>query len=220
VKLLNGCTLDVLQCDGGSSLNDLERVSKRRGGCHSHARSKLVDALKSGDARAIPLLLVCTQLFAIEAQSKAAKEDFNARLARRVTQSRPLIAKLWSSVDALRPKVEPRSPLGRALTYLTRQRARRELFLTDGRVAMTNNAVERELRTHVLNRKTWLFCGNEENAKRIAAGFTIVRTCKLLGVDPRAYLRFVVRRLLAGERDPTVLWPEYFAALQAKQKAA
>jgi hypothetical protein len=85
---------------------------------------------------------------------------------------------------------------------------------------MTNNAVERELRTHVLNRKTWLFCGSEQSAKRMAAALTIVRTCKLHGVDPRAYLRFVVRRLLAGERDPTVLWPENFTAQQARQNTA
>jgi hypothetical protein len=220
VQLLNGGTLDVLQCDGASTLNDLAKVSKHRGGCHSHARCKVVDALKSGDARAIPLLVTYTQLFAIEAQSKAEGDDHDARLARRVVQSRPLITKLWAQVDELRPNVEPRSCLGKALTYLTRQRRRLELFLTDGRIAMTNNAVERELRTHVLNRKTWLFCGSEANARRIAAALTIVRTCKLLGIDARAFLRFVIRRILAGERDPSALWPETFAAQQARQRAA
>lgn len=54
----------------------------------------------------------------------------------------------------------------------------------------------------------------------MAAALTIVRTCKLHGVDPRAYLRFVIRRILAGERDATALWPENFAAQQAKLKAA
>lgn len=220
VKLLNGCSLDVLQCDGASTLNDIAKVANHRGGCHSHARSKLVEALNSGDSRAIPALLLYARLFAIEAESKASREDFDARLARRIVQSRPLIQELWTWVDEMRPQIEPRTPLGKALTYLTRQRARLELFLSDGRVAMTNNAVERELRTHVLNRKTWLFCGSEQSAKRMAAALTIVRTCKLHGIDARAYLRFVVRRILAGERDASSLWPENFAALQAKLKAA
>jgi len=220
VKLLKGCTLEVLQCDGASTLNAIESVSKHRGGCHSHARSKLVEALNTGDSRAIEPLSLYTRLFAIEAESKALREDFDARLARRLVRSRPLVKELWSWVDAMRPKVEPRSPLGKALTYLTRQRPRLELFLSDGRLAMTNNAVERELRTHVLNRKTWLFCGSEQSARRTAAGLSIVRTCRLLGIEPRAYLRFVVRRILAGERDPTVLWPENFATKTAATTTA
>jgi transposase len=167
----------------------------------------------SGDA-------LYTRLFAIEAESKALREDFDARLARRLVRSRPLVKELWSWVDAMRPKVEPRTPLGKALTYLTRQRPRLEIFLADGRLAMTNNAVERELRTHVLNRKTWLFCGSEQSARRTAAGLSIVRTCRLLGVEPRASLRFVVRRILAGERDPTVLWPENFAVMVAETTTA
>jgi hypothetical protein len=137
-----------------------------------------------------------------------------------VAKSVSLVDELWSWVDDLRPNVEPRSKLGVALTYLVNQRATLEVFLSDGRVAMTNNAVERELRTYVLDRKSWLFCGNKENAERTAAALTIVRTCRLLGVDVRAYLRFVVRRILAGERDQSSLWPENFASQQAKLKAA
>jgi transposase len=219
-ELLNGCTLDVLQCDGSATLNTAERHAKARAGCHSHARSKLVDVLKSGDARALSAVLLYAELFAIEAESKALKESHDERLHRRMAQSRPLLNMLWAWADGLRPSVEPSSPLGRALTYLTNQRDTLELFLRDGRVAMTNNAVERELRTYVLDRKTWLFSGNELNAKRAAAALTIVRTCRLLGVDARAYLRTVVRRLLAGEKDAATLWPENFRAEQAGSIAA
>jgi transposase len=218
-ELLKGCTLGVLQCDGSATLNKIEAVSEERAGCHSHARCKFVEALKSGDARAIPALLKYTELFAVEAESKALRESHDERLLRRITQSRKLITELWDWVDELRPNVEPRSKLGQALTYMVNQRATLEIFLSDGRVAMTNNAVERELRTYVLDRKTWMFCGNKENAERTAAGLTIVRTCRLLGVDPRAYLKVVVRRLLAGEKDPAKLWPENFAAEYAATKA-
>ncbi len=140
MKLLNDCALDVLQCDGASTLNDIAKVAKHRGGCHSHARSKLVEALNRGDSRAIPALLLYTRLFAIEAESKASGEDFDARLARRIVRSRPLIQELWAWVNEMRPRIEPRSPLGESLTYLTRQRVTLEEFLADGRVAMTNNA--------------------------------------------------------------------------------
>ncbi|MDP3275084.1 MAG: transposase [Deltaproteobacteria bacterium] len=210
----------MLQCDGSATLNDAARVSRHRAGCHAHGRSKLVDALKSGDARAIKPLLIYTQLLAIEAESKALRESHNERLARRILQSSALIAALWKWVDETRPCVEPRSTLGTALTYLSNQRERLELFLQNGSIAMTNNAVERELRTHVLNRKTWMFCGNEENARRTAAALTVIRTCRLLGVDVRAYLRTMLARLLGGERDGSKLWPENFVSAPAEQTAA
>jgi hypothetical protein len=61
-KLLNemqhGCTLEVLQCDGASTLNDVEKIASRRAGCHAHGRMYLVDALKTGDARAIAPLMM------------------------------------------------------------------------------------------------------------------------------------------------------------------
>ena len=218
--LLKGCTLNVLQCDGASTLNDAERVSQKRAGCHSHARSKLVDALKGNDARALAPLLIYMQLFAIEAEAKALRESHSDRLARRVLQSRPLLLQLWSWVDTQRADVEPRSKLGIALTYLSNQRGRLGLFLQDGSIAMTNNAVERELRTHVLNRKTWMFCGNEENARRTAAALSVIRTCRLLGIDVRAYLRTVIPKLLGGEKDGLKLWPENFVSTLGSQKAA
>jgi hypothetical protein len=142
-ELLQGCTLGVLQCDGSATLNKIAAVSEERAGCHSHARCKFVEALKSGDARAIPALLKYTELFAAEAESKALRESHDERLLRRITQSRKLITELWDRVDELRPNVEPRSKLGQALTYMVNQRATLEIFLSDGRVAMTNNAVER-----------------------------------------------------------------------------
>ena len=204
--LLKGHSLQVLQCDGSPAINEVQRVSVVRAGCHSHARSKLVDALKTGDHRAAAGLSLYADLFAVEAESRRLREQHPERLQRRAIHSGPLIARLWAWVDAMRPQVEPRSPLGAALTYMTRQRATLEVFLKDGRVAMKNNAVERELRTYVLDRKTWLFCGHAKNAERIAAALTIVRTCKLHGIDSRAYLRVILRRILAGERDMTKLW--------------
>ena len=73
-----------------------------------------------------------------------------------------------------------------------------------------NNEVERDLRTWVLDRKTWLFCGNEGSAKRAAAALTVLATCSKFGIDPRRYLRDVVRALLDGEKDLSKLLPENY----------
>jgi transposase len=208
--LLKGCTLEVLQCDGSATINVLHKHASDRAGCHSHARRGFVEAFRLGDTMALPAIILWAQLFAIEANSLALRETHEARLARRQVESRPIVKKLWAWIDKQRERTPPRSKLGQALGYATNQRKTLEVFLQDGRVSMTTNAIERELRTYVLDRKTWLFNGNELSAKRTAAALSIIRTCRLRKLNVRAYLRWVTRRLLAGEKDPSVLWPENF----------
>jgi transposase len=88
---------------------------------------------------------------------------------------------------------------------------------------MTNNEVEGDIRTWVLDRKTWLFVGHDESAHRGANALTLITTCKKFGINPRAYLRDTLATILAGEKDLTALLPETYAAAHAqadRKKAA
>jgi hypothetical protein len=76
---------------------------------------------------------------------------------------------------------------------------------------LTNNDVERGLRTWVLDRKTWMFCGHERSARRAADALTIITTCKNLGIDSRCYMRDTLRRILAGEKNLDALLPENYS---------
>jgi len=60
--------------------------------------------------------------------------------------------------------------------------------------------------------ETWFFVGHDDNARRNADALTLLTTCHKMGIDPRAYLRDTLRRLLAGEKDLSVLLPESYAA--------
>jgi hypothetical protein len=42
-------------------------------------------------------------------------------------------------------------------------------FLEDGRICLSNNAAERELRGIALGRKCWLFAGSDRGGERAAA---------------------------------------------------
>lgn len=208
--LLAGCSLDVLICDGSPTLNVAEKKARVRCGCHAHARSKLVAALRAGDTRAVPALTMYAELFAIDAKSKQEADTPEQRALRRFGESARVMQRLRAWVDARLGDVEPRSTLGKAVGYLARQWNRLLVFLRDPRVELTNNAVERELRTWVLSRKTWMFCGHEDSAKRAAAALTLVMTCRRLGIDVRRYLRDTLRKILAGEKDASSLWPENY----------
>jgi transposase len=209
--LADGAAFEAMMSDGSPTHNVLERGPGRvRAGCHSHARAKLAAAVRAGDPRAVEGLRLYAPLFVIEAQSKAARETAAGRRTRRRAQSRAHWDALGAWVEARLGDVEPKSPLGKAVRYMHRQWPRLSRFLEDGRIDLTNNEVERDLRTWVLDRKTWLFCGHEQSAGRAAAAMTVIVTCAKFGIDPRRYVRDVIRALLAGEKDLSKLLPENY----------
>ena len=68
-------------------------------------------------------------------------------------------------------------------------------FLNDGRLCLSNNAAERELRAGAVGRKTWTFAGSDEGGRRAAAIYTLIATAKLNDVDPQAWLADMLARL-------------------------
>ncbi len=56
------------------------------------------------------------------------------------------------------------------------------------------------------------FLGHDDNVRRNADALTLLTTCHNMGIDPRAYLRDTLRRLLAGERHLAALLPENYLA--------
>jgi transposase len=207
---LEGYRLTSAMCDGSPTNNCVERAGAKRGGCHAHARRGLVGALRSGDHRAVEGLRVYAKLFHVDAESKRAGESLGQRLARRKRDSAPLIAELKTWVENALGEVEPKSNLGKALRYIQRQWSRLTRFLEDPLMELTNNEVERDLRTWVLDRKTWLFCGHDASARRAADALTIITTCKKFGHDPRCYIRDTLKRILDGEKDLNALLPENY----------
>jgi hypothetical protein len=205
-------------CDGSPTNNCVEKEAKgRRGGCNAHGRRGLVEALRRGDARALPGLELYAKIFHVDAESKRAGETLEQRFERRMRESAPIVRELRAWVDLRRSDVEPRSVLGKAVGYLHRQWHRLTAFLGDPQMELTNNEVESGLRTWVLDRKVWLFVGHETSARRAADALTILTTCKKMGINPRAYLRDTLAKILSGEKCLEALLPEHYAAARSER---
>lgn len=210
-ELLRGYELVRVMCDGSATNNVAQSPGALRAGCNAHSRRKLIQALREGDARAVPGIEIYAAIFHVDSKSVLAREDPIGRFSRRLLESTPLVEKLRLWMETQLDQVEPKSTLGKALNYMKRQWQRITEFLRDPLIDLTNNEVERDLRAWVLDRKTWLFCGSEESARRAAAALTLITTCRKLGIDPKRYLKDALRKLLAGEKDLTALLPETFA---------
>ena len=68
-------------------------------------------------------------------------------------------------------------------------------YASDGRIEIDNNAAERALRAVALGRKNFLFAGSDAGGERAAAIYSLIGSAKLNGLDPEAYLRFVIERI-------------------------
>lgn len=79
-----------------------------------------------------------------------------------------------------------------------------ELFLTDGRIELGNNAVERTIRPIALNRKNALFAGHDAGAENWAVIASLIETCKLNGVDPHAWLAVTLRAIVADHKQSRI----------------
>lgn len=93
-------------------------------------------------------------------------------------------------------------------------------FLSDGRICLTNNAAERELRGIALGRKAWLFAGSDRGGERAAVMYTLIQTAKLNDIDPYAWLADVLARINDHNiRNLDQLLPWNWKAAAAKRAA-
>jgi transposase len=60
---------------------------------------------------------------------------------------------------------------------------------------LSNTAAERAIRGIAHGRQNWTFAGSDRGGQRAAAVYTLIKTCKQNGIEPRAWLADVLSRL-------------------------
>ena len=71
----------------------------------------------------------------------------------------------------------------------------------------------------VIGRKNYLFCGNDDAVQRAAVVYSLPATCKVFGVDERAWIEDILRRMPEyelGKKDFAEVFPDNWAAARAK----
>lgn len=197
-RFLAGNNKRIVQSDGTSVLNCIEKAGGLRPGCWSHGRRGFVLAARAGDTLALKMVQLIAPLFKIERESKHAGENAEQRRERRQLHSAPVVEQIRGLLDEQRALIPPKTALGKALGYLYRQWKRLILFLNDGNIELTNNRRERELRKLVQGRKNWMFTWKDIGGERTAAILTILATCVSFELNPRAYLHVVTKHILDG----------------------
>lgn len=216
-------TRGILVADGYSGYNVIEGPESRiRAGCMAHMRRKFVEATATDPERAGAVVSIVACLYLVESAAKGTSPHDRAhRKDLRDSTSRELMEYLRATLDEIKPQVRPKSPIGRAVSYAIKQWPRLCVFLEDPDVPIDNNEAERQLRRPVLGRKTSLFVGNHDCGQRYAINYSLVLTCRKVGINPTEYLDWLLKVIddYSSQRIHELL-PHNYLATRARLEAA
>jgi transposase len=185
----------TLQADGYAGYEALYKGGRvKEAACMAHVRRpfyELYEAHKSAVAK--ETLERIAALYAIEEEIRGRSAEERREV--RNTRSRPLLESLKQWFDETLAKLSTKSDTTKAIRYAQGCWGALMRFCDDGHLEIDNNAAERSLRTVVLGRKNYLFCGSDTGGERAAAIYGLIGTAKLNGLNPEAYLREVLSRI-------------------------
>ena len=203
----------VLQVDGYTAYHRLARPEGANEGvqlaaCWSHVRRKFYE-LHVSDASIVAgqTLEQMAALWALEdsVRGKAAMTHMKARQE----TSAAVVSTLFKLWEKELPKLSRKSKLAEAIRDALTRRASLERFLSDGRVELDSNTVERAIRPQTITRKNSLFAGSDGGGRTWAAIASLLATAKMNNVGPHAWLTQTLERIANGwpNREIEALMP-------------
>ncbi len=189
----------IMQADAYSGYNGLYAEGRKPGpiveaACWAHGRRKFFEL---ADLQKAPIAIEAVrridELFAIEREINGRSTSYRHEV--RQARSRPLVEALEEWLRTERRKLSSKSPIAKAIDYSLKRWRAFTRFLDDGRICLSNNAAERAVRGIAVGRRNWTFCGSNSGGQRAAAIYTLIETCKLNDVDPRAWLADILARI-------------------------
>lgn len=201
----------ILQSDGYGGYNQQRaRQDIIKVGCWDHTRRYFTDVIKASggnkSGKAGGMLKLISKLYKIEEKIKnyspKARRDYRQKEARTVLEH---IKSYANKIHA-----PPRSLLGKAVHYLKSQWTELVRYVDYGEAELSNCWAENHIRPFAVGRRNWLFLGNAVSGQRAALLYSLIQSCFLNNIDPRAYLTYVLNQahtMRKGEIDPATLLP-------------
>ena len=209
-ELLGGYT-GVVQTDGYEAYDQFEKTDGiTLASCWAHVRRKFTDSLEENRRLATEAINMIKLLYKVEEEARVAGLTPDQTAWKRKKESYPVILAFEKWLENNYDTVLPQSNIGRAIAYSYALIDRLSVYVTDGNIAIDNNAIERQVKPLAIGRKNWLFCGNDASAYRAAIVYSLLASCTAVGVDQRAWLEDVLNKIPAyrsSGRDPTGLLP-------------
>ena len=160
--------------------------------CWAHARRKFHEA-RNESPLAAQTLLEIQGLYKIEADLR--ENPALDRRAIRQGKSVPVLQRIGLQLQAEYTAHLPKSQTGKAISYTLKLWNKLLVYTEHAHVEIDNNLVENAIRPTAIGKKNWLFFGSAEAGRTSAIHYTLLETCRKLGLNPEEYLRDILPRL-------------------------
>lgn len=190
-----------IQSDGYSAYEKLirERSGVRLVNCMAHIRRKFVQSDKSCPRESLWYVRRMGKLYLIERELREEGASVEKRAEVRTSRSLPIYEEIKEKLDEdlkiCRAKYSPGHGFRAACNYAEKRWALMSQYIENGELEIDNNLVENKIRPLAVGRKNWLFIGSEVAGDRSAIIYTIIETCRDLGITPDEYLQTLLEEL-------------------------
>lgn len=217
----------VLQVDGYAGYRELTKADRPGGAitlayCLAHARRQFFEIYrKSKSPVAAEALRRIGTIYQIERRIRGLTAAERVIVRQAETQAILDAFKTWLMQTLAEESAK--SDLAKAIKYTLNHWDGLIVFLTDGRVEVDSNVVERTIRPIALGRRNALFAGSSRGAEAWAILSSIINTAKLHELDPQTYLADVLEKIVSGETTVNrlhELLPWTWKAARAEQSVA
>lgn len=164
--------------------------------CNAHARRGFKGIAEEDTEDALFMIEQYKEIYRIDDEAKSLPPSEQA--AKR-DEMKPYFLAMKAHAASKIEAYSSKSGIARGFNYFLKNFEGLTACLRDQRIPLDNNASERLLRSHVIGRKTWYGTHSKVGAETAAIHFTLIETCKLNRINPRAYYTSLLNSLHAGK---------------------
>ena len=169
----------------------------KRALCWSHARRYLIESIPlDSQGKEIPGSKgaegreYINLLFKVEEEIK--NLPYEEKKQKRQDASKPILDAFWTWVEKTSAMYTTNEKLTQALGYCQNQRKYLETFLEDGRIPLSNNYCEANIKPFATARRAWLFADTPKGAFANGVLYTLVESARANDLDVYEYLKHLL----------------------------
>lgn len=187
-----------LVTDAYSGYEKVEHITRSL--CWAHVRRYYIDSIPlDSRGKEIPGSKGAEGREFINLLFKVEKEiqdlPYEEKKQKRKEASRPILDAFWAWVEKTSALATTNEKLTQALGYSRNQKKYLETFLEDGRLPISNNLCEANIKPFATARRAWLFADTPKGAKANAVLYTLVESARANKLDVYEYLKYLLTEL-------------------------
>lgn len=132
-------------------------------------------------------------LFKVEDEIK--NLPYEEKKQKRQDASQPILDAFWAWVEKTSAMHTTNEKLTQALGYCQNQRKYLETFLEDGRIPLSNNYCEANIKPFATARRAWLFADTPHGAFANGVLYTLVESARANELDGYEYLKYLLTEM-------------------------